>query len=210
MRLQWYGGIGYHDLKPVSLLSHCIRARETTFLSLKKRRSASIRHRLARGRSPQPVVPCSASAHENLTAVSMEDFQMTAKKKRVLLAFTGLPVSDEVFKLTCLLAGDSGADLQLLRIHLPEDMITERVHGERLYSELKTLYAQLQQQGIPARLLVDPGRGDEPIVDYLARHRVDLLIFATQKRRDGRLKDEDGEVMHTIFRNSRCPAMMVA
>jgi len=135
---------------------------------------------------------------------------MTANKKRIVLAFTGLPMSDEVFKLTCLLAGDTAADLQLLRIHLPVDMITERVHGEQLYSELKTLYAQLQQHGIPARLLAEPGRGDEPIVDYLARHPVDLLIFATQKRRDGRLHDEDGEVMHTIFRNTRCPAMMVA
>lgn len=135
---------------------------------------------------------------------------MTAKRKRVLLAYTGLPLGSDVFKLACLYAKDSTADLQLLRIHLPEDVMTERVHGEQLYSEFRTLHAQLQNEGIPVDLLAEPGRGEEPILNYLARHPVDLLIFVGKKGRDGHLEDEDDEVMHTLIRNTRCTAMMVA
>ena len=101
---------------------------------------------------------------------------MTAKRKRVLLAYTGLPLGNDVFKLACLYAKDSAADLQLLRIHLPEDVMTERVHGEQLYSELKTLHAQLQNQGLPVDLLAEPGRGEEPILNYLARQIVHVEI----------------------------------
>lgn len=135
---------------------------------------------------------------------------MTATKKRVLLAFSGLPLTSDIFRLICFFVKDSAADVQLLRMHPPEDVVTERVHAEQLYSELKTLHAQFQQRGIPADFVVDPGRRDEPIVDYLARHRVDFLIFVPRKGNEGRLDSDEGDIVHTIFRNRRCPALMVA
>lgn len=151
-----------------------------------------------------------SSLIDPLIAVSKEEHLMTAERKRVLLAYTGLPLARDVFKLACLYAKDSAADLQLLRIHLPEDVITERVHAEQLYSEMKTLYAQLQQAGILVELLAEPGRAEEPVLNYLARHPVDLLIFVGKKGSDGRLEDEEDEVMHTLIRNARCTSMMVA
>ena len=135
---------------------------------------------------------------------------MTDKKKRVLLTFSGLPLAADILKLTCLFVKECAAELQLLRIHLPQDVVTERVHGEQLYSEMKTLHAQFEQRGIPAALAADPGHNEKPIVDYLSRHEVDLLIFIAQKRENGSLEDEDDQVLQTIFRSRRCPAMLIA
>ena len=133
-----------------------------------------------------------------------------SRRKKILLAFTGLPLAAEILRVASLFAGESEAELEMMRIHPPAGRGGTAVDGEQLYSELRTLYAQLQERGIPARLRVEPGSGDEPIRSYLTRHAVDLLIVCGQKGRDGRLGKEMDELMHTVLEDAPCTAMMVA
>jgi hypothetical protein len=135
---------------------------------------------------------------------------MTGNKKRVVLAFNGLPVASDILRVTCLFARETSAELQLLRVHPPRDLMTERIHGEQLYSELKTVHAQLQREGICAQVRAEYGHGDEPLLNYLMGNPAELVIFVGKRGRDGELDDEGKALVHTLLRSRECRAMMVA
>ena len=117
--------------------------------------------------------------------------------KNILVPFNALPLSPSLFNPALTVARENSANLVLLRLGAGNGKAAED-DGERLYTELKALQAQLRRRGVNATIEAAPGVSEETLPAYAAAHDVDLILVGIKERSLlPNMRDGDGYV--TLF-----------
>jgi nucleotide-binding universal stress UspA family protein len=120
--------------------------------------------------------------------------------KKILVPFSGLPLSDALFSPACTMAQAMSAELILLRIEPP---LREK-NGERLYSELKALRGQLHDCSVPVSIDTVQGAAEDAILVYANENSVDLIVMP---RPSG---DKDDEATaERVFHKAPCATLVI-
>lgn len=103
-----------------------------------------------------------------------------AQYKKILVPFVSLCSLEEVWALALYLAEAAPAEIILLRMCEPAVFEMGGDESERLYSELKSLQARLQNFPLPAQIDTLSGFSTEQITNYARQHGVDLILMPAQ------------------------------
>lgn len=90
---------------------------------------------------------------------------------RILIPLDRPPFAEKAFDLAFSMARDTSAELFFLRLHADDQ------DEEGLYTELKSMQAQLDDCCVPVKIETAPGSPAAAIIKGADEHRADLIVM---------------------------------
>ncbi|MEW5985455.1 MAG: universal stress protein [Chloroflexota bacterium] len=120
---------------------------------------------------------------------------------RILIPLDRPPFREKAFDLAFSMARDTSAELFFLRLH-PNDQ-----DEEDLYTELKSMQAQLDDCCVPVRIEAAPGPPATAIIESAGQHRADLIVMPGHGYA-GIGREVSGNIIEQVLHHTHCASLI--